>query len=73
MAQRKHHLQRHRIAAFSKTLTELENRLQNQIDFVTSYGSIYKMPPAIMKHNVKRYNRWLRSIQDLKDLEFKHI
>lgn len=61
-------LQRHRKAAFLKTLDVLESSLESKIKFITFYNDVYKFPAAIARTNLRNYKRQLKAVQQLKDI-----
>lgn len=73
MTIRKTNLQGHRLKAFTATLEQLETRLQQKITFVNDYAVIYKFPKMLTRRNLRQYKRWMKAVQELKDIEQKHL
>lgn len=66
---RKTHLQRHRLRAFSNTLSQVESALEAKIYFLDQYADHFKMPKMIMHENLRIYNRCLKAAKELKAID----
>lgn len=70
---RKTHLQSHRLKAFTATLNHLEERIIKRMEFINGYSDVYQFPVSLTKRSLRKYRRWLKAAQELKDLEKKHL
>lgn len=64
----KNTLYTHRMKAFSVTLTALEMQLQTKIRYVEAFAEVYQFPKNLTKQNLRKYKRWLKAAQQLKDI-----
>lgn len=63
---RKQVLQKHQLAAFSKSLLAIETDLQQKIRFIENYADVYRFPLTIVKRNLRSWRRQLKAVDELK-------
>ena len=66
-------LQRHRIAAFTKTLVAIETHLERKIQFINDVADLYRFNRHLTRQQLKRCRRWLGAVQTLKDMEHRSL
>lgn len=69
----KAHLQKHRIAAFTKTLILIDLRLQRNIKFLEDYAAVYRFPKMLTRRNLKQLQEWQKAAKLLQSLEPKNL